>query len=160
MTTQLKLCSISCMAKGIIDFEFKTNFCKILKQVQKVEDEFLASADLTHFHSHYLLDLYLTKQETMQEMSARLGCDKANTTRVVKDLIDKNLVTKTSQIRKFSLKLTDKGKMVALTLKRKITSFLKSVFSDFSVEEKQQFALLFEKMLCGLNRACKGSETC
>lgn len=143
------------MTNELIKLDLKNDFTKIVKKVQKVEDDFLQPFNLTHFHSHYLLDLYLSGGATMQGMSARLGCDKANTTRVVKDLMSKDLVEKSGGIRKFVLKLTEKGNQIAIKIKNKVENFLQHVFADFSNEEKAMFAHLFNKVVAGVSSAAE-----
>ncbi len=74
-----------------INFEFpaKELMLRILKSVKKLEDKFSIKYNLSHFHTQYITFLNIFGRLTLTDLTHLVGADKANTTRVIKDLKDK-----------------------------------------------------------------------
>ena len=128
----------------------------VVKKLCKKEDEVLSPYGLTHFHARYIENVYRFNSVTMADLTELSGTDKANTTRVVKDLLNQNIVTKSGGERKFNLNLTEKGKQIAQYFKQQKEKFMKIVFKDFSHEEIKSLKLLLEKLFLGVTNALKG----
>lgn len=128
----------------------------VVKKLCKKEDEIMQPYGLTHFHSKYIMNIYKHNSITMSDLTTLAGADKANTTRVVKDLLSENVVEKTGGERKFCLHLTEKGKKIATTFKRHIDSFMKKVFKDFKENEVNTLVQLLEKLFSGVKTAVEG----
>ena len=136
------------------DKEFE--LCKIMtatvKRMRKKEDEFLSKYNLTHFHGVYIAHLYRFKALTMNELTEKVGVDKANTSRVVKDLLNKGYIEKIGDSeRKFSLKLTESGNKVALNFRKNVDNFMNIILSNFTEDEKNSMHHLLNKFLQGVN---------
>lgn len=130
----------------------KCEFTDILqivdKKIKSLESETLARFGLTHFHARYLSQLYRHDKMTMSELTENIGVDKANTTRAVRDLHFKGLLERASGgIRNFSLRLSNKGREVAVYLRDELTIFMKKLFSNFTDDEKNTLFSLLNKLL-------------
>lgn len=135
------------------NLDFRSNFNSVIKYMAKKEDKFLSRFGLTHFHAMYIRNLYICDGMTMTELTENIGVDKANTTRVIKDLIDKQVVTKSEGERKFKLSLTELGKKIASEFKANIDKFMQKVYSNFTMEEKEQIRHLMNKLMLGVKSA-------
>ncbi len=121
------------------------------KKIKYMQTDMLSKYDLTHFHARYIIQLYYHNEMTMTELTNNIGVDKANTTRVIRDLLRKGLVERASEgIRNYSLKLSVKGREVAEYFKQKMTNFKNKLLNNFSQEEKTTFFALLNKLLLGV----------
>lgn len=125
----------------------------VIKKICKKEDELMQPYGLTHFHSKYIMNIYKNNSITMTDLTTLAGADKANTTRVVKDLLSGDIVEKSGGERKFFLSLTKKGKQIATSFKQHIDSFMKIVFKDFKDNEINTLMQLLEKLFLGVKTA-------
>ena len=125
----------------------------VVKKLRKKQDDLLSPYGLTNFHAVYIVNLNKYQEMTMSDLTAVAGTDKANTTRVVKDLLSKNIVEKHGGERKFILKLTENGKQIAKTFKDKIEKFMQKVFVDFTESERMELCKLLDKLLNGMKSA-------
>ena len=92
---------------------FFDRFTKILR---KDVNEEIAETGLTSAHTIYLIALNLRNGQTQAELSTFLDYDVANTSRVVKTLMEKGYVytdRKTLKSRGFKIYLTEMGKSLA-----------------------------------------------
>jgi len=135
------------------DLDIGLIISNVMKKLKKEEDVILSKYGLTHFHSRYVVAINNHNLITMNELTEAIGVDKANTTRVVKDLLNSEVVEKSGGVRKFGLSLTNKGKQIAEEFKLKVTNFLKKVFKDFSELEVHNLKTLLEKMFLGIKNA-------
>ena len=142
--------------KDYFNLDMGKTFTGLIKKICKKEDELMSNYGLTHFHSRYIMNIYKFKSLTMADLTDLVGVDKANTTRVVKDLLSHEIVIKTGGERKFSLSLTDKGKKIAKFFKSKIDNFLKQVFKDFTEHEIENLRLLLDKLFIGMENSLEG----
>lgn len=123
----------------------------VSKIIMKIEDEFLKKSDLTHFHARYIANLFRFKRLKMKDLNNLLCVDKANTTRAVRDLINKGIVEKVGENeRKFDLQLSKKGEEIAKEFKRKIDCHLNESFKKFTQKEKQTLFKLMNKLSEGI----------
>ena len=124
------------------------------KYMRKVQDNMLAKFHLTHFHAWYLANLHRFGEMNMTDLTNQISVDKANTTRAVKDLMNKGYIEKvgTSE-RKYNIKLSEKGSSVATIFKERIDKMMKDSFKYFTDEEKKTFFELLNKLSKGVKDA-------
>lgn len=124
------------------------------KRFKAIESDSLACFGLTHFHAKYISHLYRHKQMTMRELTENIGVDKANTTRVMRDLQAKGLVERASGgIRNYALRLSNKGREIAEHFKQRIENITKKIFANFSDEERVTLFTLLNKLMMGVKNA-------
>ena len=138
------------MKKLSLSLELEKSIISLIKRITKKEDEFLSQYGLTHFHALYLGHLNLYDELTMVELTNMIGFDKANTTRVVRDLLNKNYVEKTGGERKFKLHLTNLGKNIANDFNKKINIFMSNVMKNFSPLDHENLVNLIDKLKFGI----------
>ena len=136
-----------------ISLDLMKVICGVIKKLRKKQDDLLSPYGLTNFHSNYILNLDRYKNLTMADLTELSGVDKANTTRVVKDLLDKQIVEKQGGERKFILKLTQFGKQIAKKFKQSIQNFMEKVFVAFNNEERNHLCVLLDKLFNGVKIA-------
>lgn len=93
---------------------------------------------ITSAHSIYLIALYLQDGQTMVGLSRFLDLDPANTNRVIKVLKEKGLVyddRKTETSKKYSIYLTEEGKMLADFIMNSTTELTNGYFANISREK-------------------------
>lgn len=138
-----------------LNLEFSKAIVDVVKKMRKKMDEFLKKYGLTHFHALYVLELFKFGTLTMGELTDNIGVDKANTSRVVKDLIDKGYAEKIGEAdRKFSLKLTRSGKKMAQDFKTRIDNLMEGVLAGFSDRDKDNLRRTMKKLIAGLKDVC------
>ncbi len=138
------------MKKLSFNLQLLKSISTLSKRIMKKEDEFLSKFGLSHFHAKYLGQLNLHDELTMVELTEMIGVDKANTTRVIRDLIDKDYVEKSGGERKFKLHLTSLGKTVAESFNKNLCSFMKDVMGEFSPADHENLNTLLEKLFKGV----------
>ena len=138
------------------DINLNKTITDVIKQLSKKEDEMLAPFSLTHSHARYIENVYRFKTVTMADLTELAGTDKANTTRVIKDLLKQDIVTKFGGERKFKLNLTEKGKKIAEYFQSQKEIFMKQVFKNFAKDEISTLKVLLEKLFVGTTSALKG----
>lgn len=148
------MCYYRNMSLEFLELEFIDSITSILKRTRALENEYLAKFSLTCFHTRYLNYLYLNKQMTMAALTERIGVDKANTTRAVKDLINKGYIEKVGNgERRYMLKLSEAGEAVAKELKKHIKETINKALKDFSQEEVNNLQKLTHKFMIGVRDA-------
>lgn len=133
------------MLENFLDLVNKLN--KLIKNIKNKESEILSNYGLTHFHAKYIDLINKKGNVTMMDLNLSLGFDKANTTRVVKELLIKDIVTKSNNERKFKLSLTSYGKEIATKLKIEIDKYINLLFSNLRMKEKEKFMYMLNKLL-------------
>lgn len=120
-----------------------------LKKIRKAQNEMLINYHLSSIHMMYLMVLYRNLDGlTLNNLNDLLNVDKANTTRVVKDLIKKGYLEKDEKgIRKYKVKLTEEGIIVTKKVKKN-SAYLQAKVKDILNEEEQLF---FIKILLKIN---------
>ena len=142
--------------KAYYDLNLNKTITDVIKKLSKKEDEMLSPFNLSHSHARYIENVYRFKSVTMADLTELSGTDKANTTRVVKDLLNQNIVVKSGGERKFNINLTSKGVQIAEHFKTEKEKFMKTVFKGFTKEEIETLKLLLEKLFIGTTSALKG----
>lgn len=107
---------------------------KIKKCVQKSVNDLLKPYAISSVHAPYLLLLLAKKQLIRKDFNECLNVDKANTTRVIKDLEHAQMITYDKNIRNGYIYLTDQGMKVAILIDKwmndKKQAFLENVQAD------------------------------
>ena len=142
--------------KEYYDINLNKTITGVIKQLSRKEDEMLAPYNLTHSQVRYIENVYRFEIVTMADLTELSGTDKANTTRVVKELLNQKIVEKSGGERKFNLSLTLKGKQIAEHFKKQKEKFMRSVFKNFSTQEMATLKALLEKLFTGTTCALKG----
>lgn len=137
--------------KKFLAVDLNKSMNAISKNLRGQDGSILQAYDLTCFHAPYIANLHRYGQLTMTEMTELVGMDKANTTRVVRDLISKGYVEKIgTNERKFLLSLSKRGKEIAFDFIKKVDRFLSKCMKDFTQFEKDTFMKLLNKLLLGV----------
>lgn len=109
----------------------------------------LSELDVSHCQAT-ILQKVSESPVSMSDLSKAMCCHKSNVTQVVGGLLKKGLLqrnfSKTDR-RVSELKLTPKGKAVALKLHQMLHNRACSCMSVFSVTEKKEFATLLKKYI-------------
>lgn len=96
-----------------------------------------------HFRPIILLNKY--ESLSLNELTNKIGIDKANTSRVIQDLLDKKIVYKTDdKVRGYKIKLTNLGKEISDSINKDHNKLHDKIFMGFTDEEKEQ---LFNLMI-------------
>ena len=129
---------------------FPIMLCKIHKNLQKQYVEILKPYGLSKFLSFYLLCLLKFKSGLkLNDLNEIIGCDKANTSRAIADLEEKNIVCKDIPIdkeKKFFVKLTDYGLNLAQKFYNSSKTFYEKILNKLSHEEQEKFYEIMLKM--------------
>ena len=126
---------------------------KMNKIFQKQYDEFLKPYGLSKFHAFYLT--YLAKFRDglkMVDLNTLIGCDKANTSRAIADLIEKGIICKDNNIdkeKKYNVILTDKGLEIANALTNNSEQIINDMLGNLEQDEVGQLFYLIKKVLNG-----------
>lgn len=128
------------------DFELlPIYFHNFKKYIDKTINESLKEYDLNCMHFKPIILLSKLGSLSLNELTNKLGIDKANTTRVIQDLLDKKIVYKTDdKVRGYKIKLTDIGNDIALHVSKHHDELHKKIFMGFTEEEQNQ---LFNLMI-------------
>lgn len=139
------------MEKEYCNIAFINSATAITKRLRDYETKFLSKYNLTHFHAQYLVNLDLNKQMTLTDLSERIGVDKSNTTRAIKDLLKKQYVTKIGESqRKYMVTLTQTGKNIVKSFKDYLKQLALRVFKNFTKEELDTMFSLLNKLMIGV----------
>ena len=124
--------------------------------IQKKINEEVYKYNISSVHVLYIILLYEQDGLMPTEISSLIAVDKANTTRVLTDLLEKKLIYKTDDIRKYKVYLTDKGKEIARIISSKHEELKKLALKNISNDEIEIFQTVFLKILNNL----KEEEKC
>lgn len=123
------------------------NFCKEF-------DDILKPYGLSKLHAFYLIVLYnnLDNGITLNAFNSKLGCNKANTSRAIANLMEKNIIYKVSEEceKKYMVRLTNEGVNLARTFVESIQERNYQLLSVFDEEEKNEFYRLLKKIAEGV----------
>ena len=125
----------------------------VVKKIRKKQDEFLSPFGLTHYHATYIENLDRFGELSMGDLTDLTNTDKANTTRVIRDLLDKDVVTKHGGERKFVITLSEFGKQIAKDFRLKVCMFMKKVMDRFEQNDILKLKELLTRMFEGLTHA-------
>lgn len=132
---------------------------KIKKQIKKHIDNDLKKYSLSYMHAMNLMCLYKNEPGlTLNELTNKIGVDKANTTRAIVDLIEKGYVIKENKIRGFKITLTDKGLEIAKEFYCNHKKHNETIFSEFSENEIGQMIVFLKRIINKLYEEEKDEE--
>ncbi|MDD3191364.1 MAG: hypothetical protein PHP41_01285 [Bacilli bacterium] len=124
-------------------------FKKIKIAMQEAAAIVLAKHDLSKIHTMYFMVLYHHKIGlTMKQMSDFINVDKANTTRVITNLVKTQFVVEeeTDKIRNKKYRLTEKGMLVATEIQQKNQEIEKKIRQTLSDTEWNDLISLSQKI--------------
>lgn len=133
-----------------MDFEllpiYFENFKKYMdKSISNVIKQY--GITFVQFRPIVLLNRHKEDGLSLQELTEKIGIDKANVTRVINDLLEKDIVYKSDlKQRGYKIKLTKKGLEIANKIINEKEKMHEKLFICFSEEEKEQFFSLLIKM--------------
>ncbi len=133
-----------------MDFEllpiYFENFKKYMdKSISNVIKQY--GITFIQFRPIVLLNRHKEDGLSLQELTEKIGIDKANVTRVINDLLEKDIVYKSDlKQRGYKIKLTKKGLEIANKIINEKEKMHEKLFMCFSEEEKEQFFSLLIKM--------------
>lgn len=133
-----------------MDFEllpiYFENFKKYMdKSISNVIKQY--GITFIQFRPIVLLNRHKEDGLSLQELTEKIGIDKANVTRVINDLLEKDIVYKSDlKQRGYKIKLTKKGLEIANKIINEKEKMHEKLFMCFSKEEKEQFFSLLIKM--------------
>ncbi len=129
--------------------EFTKRVCSLKKRIQRRVTDALKPYNLSSMHSMYLVTLYHKGEQTLVELSSELKFNRANTTRVIRDLIEKGYVVcdkNENNLRKYKVFLSEEGKKVAFDLNRQMENFKSEGVSRLTHEEWITLFALLDKL--------------
>jgi DNA-binding MarR family transcriptional regulator len=135
-----------------LDF-FPKSIGKLNKQMQKIFGEELKACDLSSAHALYMIVLFENDGITLKELTENVGMDKANTTRVVRDLKLKGYIYTDRAIeggRKYKVFLTEDGKRAAEIVRSSIKKMLDNIFSILTETEREQYITILKKIITNI----------
>lgn len=139
-----------------MDFELLPIYFENLKKyMDKSINQLIKQYGITiiQFKPIVLLEHNQEEGLSLQELTEKIGIDKANVTRVINDLLNKNIVYKSDlKQRGYKIKLTEKGLEVATKIKQEKEKMDKKLLSCFNEKEKQQFFSLIIKMCKSISK--------
>lgn len=133
-----------------MDFEllpiYFENFKKYMdKSISNVIKQY--GITFIQFRPIVLLSRHKEDGLSLQELTETIGIDKANVTRVINGLLEKEIVYKSDlKQRGYKIKLTKKGLEIVTKLMKEKEQMREKLFSCFNKTEREQFLKLLIKM--------------
>ena len=133
-----------------MDFEllpiYFENFKKYMdKSISNVIKQY--GITFIQFRPIVLLNCHKEDGLSLQELTEKIGIDKANVTRVINDLLENEIVYKSDlKQRGYKIKLTKKGLEIVTKLMNEKEQMREKLFSCFNKTEREQFLKLLIKM--------------
>lgn len=127
----------------------------LMKLMQRWVGEVLRPYELSSMHASYIAQLHLEPEGcTRKELTEHLGVDKANTTRVIRDLQGKGYVMPLDQgaQRGGRLVLTERGEQVGAVLGERIEELKNRTLRHISPQENRQFFDTLQRMVAAVER--------
>ena len=125
-------------------------FSKVKKAVQKRQTELLKPYGLGSIHAMYLIILLHNPSGlTMRELCVTLYVDKANTSRAISTLEEKDYVFRDSSgtgVLKYKIMLSKKGKELAYLITEKMKRFHEEMFRDLTSDEINTMRRVLQKI--------------
>lgn len=135
-----------------------SNFFYLINSIKKHVHKNLKSGLKNHNinppHGLYLRVLLDYKEGlTLTELTQMLDFDKANTTRIINELINLDYIKKEeNKLKKYKIVLTKEGLKKARIVKNEVCKIHNQAFKDFSKEEKQEFERLIIKFINNIKK--------
>lgn len=120
---------------------------KIKKYVQKSVNDLLKPYAISSVHAPYLLLLLNYQQLTRKNFNEILNVDKANTTRVIKDLEQNKMITYDKNVRNGYISLTDKGIQVASLVDEWMAEKKATCLANVKQENLEVFTYVLEDII-------------
>ena len=139
------------MDSPIFSFEsISLLLAKLHKQAQRNFREVLSAYGLSSMHAIFFHALQKSGDGlTQKHITEMLHCDKANTSRAIKDLLEKGYVskdTKAENERNMKLYLTESGEQIAQELQETMGRLKAKIADCLTEEEKQTFRQIINKI--------------
>lgn len=106
----------------------------------------LEKYEITSSYSPFIMELFSDKGTTHKELTERVGIHKSLTTRVLKTLIEKEIVENRGAGKEYSIFLTEKGATIKSELLETLHSAICYMFSDLTPNEKDALKTISEKV--------------
>lgn len=110
----------------------------------------LIDCSLGHTHLNYLRALYIEDNVTQENLTLKLGYDKATTTKIIKHLVEKKYVIKTrnpDDKRSYIIKISKKGMKFIDDINDIIEKWNDMIFKDISADEYEVFENTLKKIV-------------
>lgn len=134
-----------------IDFDFAIMYCRQIKQrLQNEITLILKNYDLTCPQGYFLNLFSYHTMLTLSEITDLLDVDKAYTTRIVNSLLQKGLVDKTENIRKYSIFLTEQGREILKLIANDVKKNREKLLNEIGEEELNNFKNTLKKIINNL----------
>ncbi len=129
---------------SLLPMLFQALHKKMMEQHQKL----MEAHQLSKIHIPYIMMLSKIKEGlTQKELSDKTMLDKAHTSRAIRELIEKGIIEKDSDISyKYKLKLTNKGLELSELFKNQADQIHKKVFSSLDDDEIKDLRRLIQKL--------------
>ena len=128
-------------------------FSQINKDFNKLCERFLKPKGFGKLHAFYLICLYdKINGLKLNEINDYIGCDKANTSRAIADLENKNIICRDSPNnceKKYFVKLTSLGLELCKEFILKIKEEISKMFKRLTDDEFNIFIRLLNKLAYG-----------
>lgn len=131
-----------------MDFELlPVYFHNFKKNLDKSINKDLEKFKINFMHFRPIILLYKNQEGLLlNELTDKIGVDKANVTRVINDLLKKEIVYKNEDKKRgYKIFLTEQGIIVAEYIIQKRKELDEKTFSNFTKLEKEQFTKLLIK---------------
>ena len=120
---------------------------RFAKDLHRVQAETLAPYGLTARHAPYLLSLFEAEEgRTLSELSRAVLLDKANTTRVARELGARDFVRRGGCARGCRVMLTEQGRKVAGELLARVTEIRRAGLAALTEEERGALLGIMKKL--------------
>lgn len=138
-----------CEFKNFSQLDIPILFSKLSKNFNKKFGNYLNLFNMSKLHAFYLVCLFKNQQGlTLNQLNEMTGCDKSNTSRVISDMQEKDIVRKSSDSdKKYGVCLTEKGINIASKFVEAIEIDIKKTLSILTLEEINIFKNIIEKLL-------------
>lgn len=134
-----------------IDFDFAIMYCRQIKQrLQNEITLILKNYDLTCPQGYFLNLFSYHTMLTLSEITDLLDVDKAYTTRIVNSLLQKGLVDKTENIRKYSIFLTEQGREILKLIANDVKKNREKLLNGIDEKELNNFKNTLKKIINNL----------
>ncbi len=144
------------------DYEFSLNVGKIKHICSSYINSKAKELNVTSAQAIYLKFLLEPKQPSQKDISTWLGCDKAQTSRILLGLLEKGYVKQIGDAkdnRKKLYQITEEGKKVSSKVDKELHYLMDSImFENFAPEEKDIFLKALQKISINIDKFNEGDN--
>ncbi len=144
------------MNKEFTNCELNRLTVGVVKKIRKKQDEILSPYGLTHYHATYIENLEHFGELSLTDLTMLTNTDKANTTRVIHDLVERDIVLRQGSERRICVRLSELGQKIAKEFKSKVKDFMDKVMEKFDNSELGKLKELLNRLFEGLKIAVGG----